>query len=170
MKKGFTLVELLAVIVLIALLSTIAITSSMGISKSINEDMFCEKVDLLVKDAQRWGDSHQSQLSTSCTKVMTISDFIKQGVIKNEAKANEDGSVTEYYLLNPVTGTEMEGTVGVYLRGVRAYAYYIYSDSEKANELPKACGEDLPICGSGQSSRDASGNVVCIERPVNICK
>ena len=57
-KKGFTLVELLAVIVILGLVATIAIPTSMTISDEIKKNLYCEKVDLLLSDAKRFGNDH----------------------------------------------------------------------------------------------------------------
>ena len=47
MKKGFTLVELLAVMALLAIIAVIAVPSAMKVSYNVKKDMNCEKVDMI---------------------------------------------------------------------------------------------------------------------------
>lgn len=53
-KKGFTLVELLAVIIILSLLITIAIPASQAIGKKINEKMLINKLDIASQSAKLW--------------------------------------------------------------------------------------------------------------------
>ena len=55
MKKGFTLVELLAVVALIAILSLVATVSFMKISNDTKKNMYFAKTDQLFTDAKRYG-------------------------------------------------------------------------------------------------------------------
>ena len=158
MNKGFTLVELLAVIVILGLLATIAVPSAMGISNSIKKKMYCEKVNMIVSDAKRWGDNHLSQLSTSCYTTLSVKDLVTKGIIKQE---NHDG----FYIENPFTGDEMDNNeIGIYLSNNRAYAFFIETDTN----LKDACEEELRACVGDENPRQG-GQIVCIKRPDRAC-
>lgn len=133
MKKGFTLVELLAVIVILALLATIAVPSAISISHKIKTDMYCDKVDMILSDAQRWGNDHMSQLKETnptgnnpvCYKEITVKDLVEQGIIKKEN--DEVGN----YIVNPVSNASMDHQkIGIYKKNKRAYAFYMETDEE----------------------------------------
>ncbi len=58
-SKGFTLVELLAVIVILAILITIAVPSTIGISNKLKENMFCKKIDSIEVAAKLYGEDRK---------------------------------------------------------------------------------------------------------------
>ncbi len=159
MKKGFTLVELLAVIVLLALLATIAVPSAFTIGENIRKDMYCDKVEMIITDAERWGSNHLSQLNKSgtCYKSMTILDLINEGVIKRETD--------EVGIENPYTGESMDNlVVGVYYKNNRAYAFL----NETNEDLKNICETEVRFCEDGESERQG-GKIVCLKRPKNAC-
>ena len=158
MNKGFTLVELLAVIVLLGLLATIAVPSAIGISNNIKKNMYCEKVDMIISDAKRWGDGHLSQLSTDCYKTLTVKDLVIQGITSKE---DHEG----FFVENPFTGDAMDSNeIGIYLMNNRAYAFFI----ETNTTLKDACDEEIRVCNSGESPRQ-NGQIVCVKRPTSKC-
>ena len=46
--------------------------------------MYCEKVDLLLTDAKRWGQDHLSDLSEDCYIEVSISYLVEQGITNKE--------------------------------------------------------------------------------------
>ena len=64
-KKGFTLVELLAVITIIALISTLTSFSVIAVTKMIKESMWKNKVELIENGATRYGEENNYFLKTS---------------------------------------------------------------------------------------------------------
>ena len=63
-NKGFSLVELLAVIVIIALVSTIAVVSMGGIRNNIDEKIIESNLDLIDSAAKSYGEDHMSEIMT----------------------------------------------------------------------------------------------------------
>lgn len=159
MKKGFTLVELLAVIALLALIAVIAVPSAMKVSYNVKKDMYCEKVDMILQNAKSWGDDHPSQLRKtkdgSCYITKTVGFFVSQGLIKKETD-NEGG-----YVLNPVNSEAMDDKkIHLYSKNNRAYAYYEEDDAE----LTDAC-DSFRECTSSEDPLTDN----CVKRPAKEC-
>ena len=64
-KKGFTLVELLAVIVLIGVVATIATVSINGIQRKVELNMFKSKLELALGAVENWGLDNKEYLKDS---------------------------------------------------------------------------------------------------------
>lgn len=167
MKKGFTLIELLAVIVILALLATIAVPSAISISNSVKQNLLCEKVDILLTDAERWGEEHSSRLSSSCYYEVTIDYLVEQGITDREN--DEKGK----YIINPVTNEAMDNdAIGLYIKNKRAQAFYVNSNVISECDGTRICkagetqSEDncIRICASGESESNG-----CTARPSNPC-
>ena len=79
-RKGFTLVELLAVIVIMGVLITIAIPSSLTISKKIKNNMWQSKLNNIVVAAELWVDDNQKDCKTIENK--KVSDLVNSGYLK----------------------------------------------------------------------------------------
>ncbi len=62
-KKGFTLVELLAVIVLIALVSILAFSGVGAVSKAIKKSIWENKIELIENGAIRYGEDNMYDLT-----------------------------------------------------------------------------------------------------------
>lgn len=61
-KNGFTLVELLAVIVLIALLAVIAVPSALNLSKKVKNKTYESKIEIMEENAVNYGQSNLSSV------------------------------------------------------------------------------------------------------------
>lgn len=136
-KKGFTLVELLAVIALIAIISTIAFSSAIAIRNNSNKKLLKTKVEQIESAAILYGQENPNILTTECIvdevsykfcKEITVKDlidgnFFEPGVFKDEEKV----------LINDVTSESMNSEVVIiYRKNNRIYA--IIKD-EKYKEL-----------------------------------
>ena len=124
-KKGFTLVELLAVIVILGLIAVIAIPNSMQVSDSVKKNLYCKKVDLLLSDAKRFGNDHLGVLRKAgdqkCYIPVTVDYLIGKGVIKKEQE-------NKPYITNPYDNSAMDKDdikIEIYYNNKRAYAFYI---------------------------------------------
>ena len=85
-KNGFTLVELIAVIVILGLLITIAVPSVLSISEKIKNDMFCSKVDSIESSAKLYGDDKFNEL-------LSINEH---GITVDMLEGANNAKITEY--------------------------------------------------------------------------
>ena len=85
LSKGFTLVELLAVIVILALLLTIAVPNVISLSKKIRNNMFCTKVDNIEIASKLYGDDNLDGFIDGQMELY-VSDLIDNNVFKKEDK------------------------------------------------------------------------------------
>ena len=128
MKKGFTLIELLAVILIISLLAVLAIPNVFKASKDVKKDLYCEKIDLILSTATRWGDDHKSSLKTNCYCEYSINDMVTSGKLKNEAGKGGDPLVENPY--NSKNMVDEASKVRVYIQNNRAQAIFVTGSSE----------------------------------------
>lgn len=132
-KKGFTLVELLSVIVLIGLLLGIGVPGVMRISKKMKERSFNTKKEQIEQAATLWGQDNRTRLNKSTCKVLessvekeyscykiSIKELIEEDYLDNE---NNNSRNIEYK--NPIDNQDIQRMcVYVYKKNKRVYAYY----------------------------------------------
>lgn len=104
-KKGFTLVELLAVIVLIAVISTIGIASYLGVKKQIDRKRFTNKLFESVSSAEKWGEYNKDKLinkdeNNLSYAVVKLSELINTNYFETE----ETFDATKYNCSNKENG------------------------------------------------------------------
>lgn len=140
-NKGFTIIELLAVIVLIVVVSSIATTGVLAIRNLINESLLSTKIDVLESSAVLWGQDNMVLLVKSSTPttgnyetysdssygyaaVMTVndlSDYISMG-----DNCYEDDGSTVACVQNNLTGLNMkDDKLYIYIKNNRVYAKYV---------------------------------------------
>lgn len=84
-NKGFTLVELLAVIVILAILITIAVPSTIGISNKLKENMYCKKIDSIEVAAKLYGEDRKDSFTeTHPSREIAVKDLIETGYLKKD--------------------------------------------------------------------------------------
>ncbi len=86
-KKGFTLVELLAVIVLLGVLIGIAVPSVLGISKKVKEKMRDSKLDTIEVAIEQWAEDNK--MNCYDLEDMQLKDLIPS-YIKPDDKTSDD--------------------------------------------------------------------------------
>lgn len=103
-KKGFTLIELMAVIVLVAIITAIGSYSIIGLQSSIDESMWRSRVDLIENSAKRFGEDNKVLLTNSCNTSdgvknacleITVQTLFDRNYISSKEK-DEDGNKIMY--------------------------------------------------------------------------
>ncbi len=106
-NKGFTLVEILAVITILSLLIVIAIPSSQRIAQKVKEKMYNTKLDLAVQSAKLWsidnincfknGEFDKTDISLRSEDCQTNIGKTSDGEIKSYSMELEQLAEEGYY-------------------------------------------------------------------------
>lgn len=103
-KKGFTLIELMAVIVLVAIITAIGTYSIIGLQSSIDESMWRSRIDLIENSAKRFGEDNKVLLTNTCNTSegiktacleITVQTLFDRNYISSKEK-DEDGNKIMY--------------------------------------------------------------------------
>lgn len=132
-KKGFTLVELLAVVVLLAVITTIAVPAVIGISNNIKKNMLETKLDLILEDAKLYGQDNMSTFSNSSKDynsnpciTISVEDLLDEGYLTKDKDDSAAG-----YIINPVDNSSLNGKdIILYLKNKRVVA--VFEDAENS--------------------------------------
>lgn len=148
-KKGFTLVELMAVIVLISVVALIGVSSVIGVRKQMNRKLFEDKMTSAISAAEKWGEDNKDSLATT----LTIGDLIVNNYYESEETVNTElysytncsydkSSKLGYYIddklcKNVVTNNAdnlvvNELSIKVFTKNKRVYACIEKTDNNKA--------------------------------------
>ena len=132
-KKGFTLVELLAVIVILSIIITISLVSINSVRNNSLESILETKIASIEQAAILYAQDNPSILNESCDvdgvhydnycKVLTVGEIIDAGNYfeTKDLTTSEDG--THRDLINDVTNKSMRSdTVQVYRHNNRVYS------------------------------------------------
>lgn len=101
MKKGFSLIELLAVIILLGIIITLASLAVTTYKKNSEDSLKEQKIKYIETGALRWGEDHLNNLSSSCS-------YVNVGTLINDAYITGDNENKDKLLI-PGTA-ESEGT------------------------------------------------------------
>ena len=87
-SKGFTLVEILAVMVILAVLIGIAVPNMVGIGNKNRNNMYCTKVKNIESAAQQFAEDNfgtvEAAFIANGKYEMAVQDLIKQGYYQKE--------------------------------------------------------------------------------------
>lgn len=145
-KKGFTLVELLAVIVILSLLALLTSTAVTKLVKEAKNELSVTQIELIKSSAETWGAENLNRLpSAGECSYLTLEDLKNYGLLDNkilDPKNNEDipndlkikitttlskyGNPTTDYEVNPES---IEGCVWLY------EPVCTYADVDNSNTL-----------------------------------
>lgn len=133
MKKGFTLIEMLAVIVILSIVIGMAMFSSNRVKDNSLKKLLETKISDLESAAIMYGQENPNELSESCTisevnygacKTITVKDLLDGSYYKS-TETDSDGNIT---LINNVTKESMlNDELTIYRKNNRVYALYIGS-------------------------------------------
>jgi len=98
MKKGFTLIEILGVMVLLGVLALITVPIVNTLIKNSKESALNETIKLLEASAYNYSNENSLEYSSQ-TRILQISKLKETGYIKNEE------------IINPVTEEELKGCI-----------------------------------------------------------
>ncbi len=147
-RNGFTLVELLAVVVLLSVLLVMAVPAVLSFTNRMKQDMFCNKVDTVIKSAQLYGQDNMASISNERIGKSTSDSCVINGTVRLDAtsgikcvKTNVSTLLAKNYLskeaetkngtpndfFDPRDGSSMkDAEIFVYVKNRRAYAAYIF--------------------------------------------
>lgn len=83
MKKGFTIIEVVASIAIVLMITAIVMLSAAGISDRSKKQIYEEKINLALVKAKEYGNDNLDSLSTTC-KGVTIGDLINMNYLAEE--------------------------------------------------------------------------------------
>ncbi len=115
-KKGFTLVELLAVIVILALIMSIAIVSMTGIMQGARESTFKDTAVQIINGVRNQLTLSMEIVNTPMSEYeVGVDYFFEKSIIEKGGQTSPLGGEIKY-LTNPVSMTKV-GSMGVYKAG-----------------------------------------------------
>lgn len=146
-KNGFTLVELLAVIVIMGILLVVAVPAVLSFSQNIKNDMFCTKVETAEKSAQLYGQDNIDKISKSTCKNVKLKDgsidtkdscgtvsikaLLRKGYLKKE-EGSTKGLKDDF--MDPRGGSMKDNNLLVYIKNKRVYAAYVFSNENDVKQ------------------------------------
>lgn len=85
MKKGFTLVELLAVIVILGLIALIVYPSIGSVIHDSKEKAYNEQINVIIKAAKTYALDHAKDIpDNGSEKAVTVATLVSEGYISND--------------------------------------------------------------------------------------
>ena len=158
-KKGFTLVEILSVLVLIGLLLGLAIPGINKISSNMKKKSYSKKVSLVESAAELWGQDNKTLLQSSsdceikggekvsCYKI-TVGSLIENNYLDSDKNSGE--------YISPLDNSDMKNQcVYVYKKNNRVYSYYS-KNNNCLNDVDRLLLEKEVVIET--SDKVASGN------------
>ncbi len=138
-KKGFTLVEVLAVVVILSIILSMATFGVMNIRRNSLQKLVDTKISNLESSAIIYGQENQNELIETCNVDEVNYDFCKlvnvKYLIENEYyTTNEVNSENKKDLINNVTNKSMLcDEIQIYKKNNRVYAKAINIKSNNVN-------------------------------------
>ena len=128
MNKGFTLVELMAVLVLIVIIASIGYAGITAVQRNINQNLWEATVEEIETGAVKYGQDNLSRLTSTCN-YGAISNCLEVTVgfliERNYVDTDEVDDSEKEIITNNVTGEIVnDNIVYIYLENNRVYAQY----------------------------------------------
>ena len=129
-SKGFTLVEILSVVVIMGVLLIIAVPGVMGVQKNVKDEMFCNKTRVLEKAARLYGQDYYDDVIEDGLLPVTVKELIDNNLFEKENEnCLNDPNVP--CVLDPRNGNSMDEeklTIVVKEKNIRAFFNYKATD------------------------------------------
>lgn len=125
--KGFTLVELLAVVIVIGLISAISVPVVRNITKDARQKGLEKQISVLLESTKNWAVTNSETLPKSNSSILVkINTLKKEGFLENKK------------IVNPVDNKEMTGCIEVsYDTEYKQYEYKYNEDCSNINKIIK---------------------------------
>lgn len=120
-KKGFTLMEILCVVVLLGIISVIASVGLISMSNNTKKNTYCAKLELIKTAALDYGKNHEKELNNSIEKYdgnksLTIT---VENLIENGFPIDKDNMV-----INPLDNNSLNSLkIILYLKNNQIYSF-----------------------------------------------
>ena len=119
MKKGYTLIELLAVVGLIGLLLSITAISYNTVLKQTRNDAYKRQVSTIIQVGKDWVLNNYGSLSKETRNILFLEELLEQNYLNVEE------------IINPKTEKPMEGCIIIIWN--ESYQQYMYTYEEENN-------------------------------------
>ncbi len=120
-NKAFTLIELLAVIVILGILAAIAVPTIVGLINDSKEDTLQHQKNTIVDAAERWGtDNWRSLPKDTCD--ISIDTLKQEGYLDSEKD-----------VIDPTTNETMTGCVRITYENANNQYKYTYTETCDTN-------------------------------------
>ena len=100
MNKGFTLVELMVVIVIMAIITMIGYTGITAVQQNIKENLWDGKVDAILSGAEAYGEDNKNLLTGTCSidgsNVSNCTSLKVDDLIKSNYVPTDEERCVEY--------------------------------------------------------------------------
>ena len=135
-SKGFTLTEILAVVVILAIMVVIAVPNITGIGTKSKTKMFCTKVKNLEQAAQLYGEEHMDEVDSKSSKTITkkVQDLVEAGFFKKENDTCTYNSTTNPCVTDPRDKLSIDNyNIKIIKKNKRITAEFQYKNNDDKN-------------------------------------
>lgn len=144
-KKGFTIVELLAVIAIMSIIIVLGTYGVNGIKKSIKKQMWLNKEQLILKMAVKFGEDHIDKLTKTCgvtrnCMVINVQTLLDRRYINSSDFVTDQNGEKRKVIYDDRSGTEInEKCIDIYEENNFVYARW----SNKVTNFPEEGNSDF---------------------------
>ena len=123
--KGFTLIELISVIVIIGILVLVAVPGVMGVAQNVKDNMFCTKIRTLEDAAKLYGKDYIDLFDERGYLEVKVSDLVDNNLYKKENDKCVYGSEDNPCVMDPRNDLPLDNVkISIVKRQNRISAYY----------------------------------------------